>query len=70
MRQKIQQIEGLSDDEQTALLHIAADSTPTHGFSRAVGVLIQTGESYHYSGGMIENDTNTDGWSRLELATI
>lgn len=34
------------------------------------GVLIQQGDNWYYPEGLIENTDNTDGWSRLDLATL
>ncbi|MBQ7471606.1 MAG: DEAD/DEAH box helicase family protein [Prevotella sp.] len=34
------------------------------------GVLVQLGENWYYPAGFIDDDKNTDGWSRLDLATL
>ncbi len=34
------------------------------------GILVQKGENWYYPGGLIEDDKNIDGWSRLNLAEL
>lgn len=34
------------------------------------GILVQKGENWYYPGGLIEDDKNIDGWSRLNLAKL
>lgn len=34
------------------------------------GVLVQVGDSWYYPAGLIDDDKTTDGWSRLDLATL
>ena len=34
------------------------------------GVLVQVGDGWYYPGGTIDDDKTTDGWSRLDLATL